>query len=102
MQNNPWYYWTTKLVKEPKPAMPGNQVHIMKWRGCFTIHRVYLTHFIVKKNGTFYNIPWTDYICLKGKGQSAEAMLKRGVRESLLEINILSSTLNNVLSDLRK
>ena len=82
--------------------MPGNQVHIQKWEGCYTVYNVYLTHFTVKKNRVLYNIPWKYFICLKGKGQSAESLLKRGVRTTLLQINILTSTLNNVLSDLRK
>ena len=102
MKNNPWYYWTDKLVKEPKPCMPGNKVHIKKWDGCYTVHNVYLTHFTIMKNRILYNVPWEYFICLKGQGQSAESLLKRGVRTTLLQVNVLTSTLNNVLKDLRK
>lgn len=87
-KDNPWYYYSSnKLIKKRKPCLTGQYVHIEGLTGCFHVFATSLTDFTIVKNRKVINIPWNRFICLKGDGNSAEAQMRRGLKDTLAIIN---------------
>lgn len=87
-RDNPWYYYSSKkLIKKRKPCLTGQYVHIDGLNGCFHVYATSITDFTIVKNREEMKIPWDRFICLKGEGNSAEAQLKRGIKNTLAIIN---------------
>ncbi len=90
---NPWYYYVgNKLIKKPKPCLPGSRVHISTMFGCFTVQEVHIDHFIVLKDRKPVKVEWKDFLFLEGEGKSPEAMLRRDLSNAMymLECSITS------------
>jgi hypothetical protein len=86
---NPWYYYKDNvLIKEKKPCVPGNQVHIKTYEGCYNVYDVFIDGFYIQRKGVYVKIPWSDFICLKGNGNSKEAKLKKELNQ-LITLNII-------------
>jgi hypothetical protein len=108
--NNPWYYKIEgELIKRKKPCMNGNYVHLKNRNGCYKVHSVHLRYFTIMKNNEIEKISWDCFVCLKGEGQSPEALMKRGLKAAINNINytmfeqeILLKNLNSFLVGLRK
>lgn len=89
MNNNPWYYTINgQLIKKRKPCLTGDYVHINLFTGCFRVHSVKLKYFTIIKDHEERHIPWDAFLCLKGYGNSEEAMLKRRLKSLAETINI--------------
>lgn len=100
---NPWYYILNGVLqREKKPFMPGDQVHLKSREGCFTVHYVYTTNFVIMKNRKLTDIPWEDFRCLRGEGMSEDAKLKRAIRYSLYSLNNIISSVESTLKSLKK
>jgi hypothetical protein len=103
MGNNPWYYLHKgSLVKEKKPCMPGDQVHLHSMEGCYSVWYVYATNFVVKKKGKLVDVKWEDYRCHRGQGTSEEAFIKKVARQVLQQQAELANTLNTLLVSIKK
>jgi hypothetical protein len=99
LKYNPWYYFLNgQLIKKLKPCVPGNQVHIKKWMGCFTIHDVKVDGFYIMRNRELVKIPWDDFICLKGSGQSLEAKLKRELNSLMIKTNDIQKNITSMIN----
>lgn len=99
---NPWYYFLDGiLIKKLKPCIPGNQVHIKKWMGCFTVHDVKIDGFYVMRKRELVKLPWNDFICLKGEGQSLEAKLKRELNYLIIKNNDIRVSINSMIKLLK-
>lgn len=78
---NPWYYYIGRtLVKKIKPCLPNQQIHIKNLNGCFTVIDVSISYFVIIKNRKYIQIPWDDFICLKGEGVSIETKIKKELK----------------------
>lgn len=110
MQNNPWYYKIEgELIKRKKPCLNGNYVHLRNRNGCYLVHSVHLTYFTIMKDRQLQKISWECFVCLKGQGQSPEALMRRGlktaisnIKHTMFEQEITLKHLNIFLSGLRK
>lgn len=103
MGNNPWYYlYNGNLVKEKKLCMPGDQVHLNNMEGCFTVHYVYATNFVVMKNRKLVDVKWEDYRCHRGQGTSEEAFVKKVAKQVLQQQIELTNTLNALLVSIKQ
>jgi len=108
--NNPWYYKINgKLYKKPKPCFDGDFVHIKSFTGCFMVHEINLEYFVVVKNREEKNIPWDHFICLRGQGNSEEAILKRRlkrlsdtIQRNVTEQLVINKIIKEELQNLRK
>ena len=99
---NPWYYFLDGLlVKKLKPCVPGNQVHIKKWMGCFTIHDVKIDGFYVMRNRELVKLSWDNFICLKGEGESFESKLKKELKSLIIKNNEMGLTINSMIKLLK-
>lgn len=99
---NPWYYFLNGLlIKKLKPCVPRNQVHIKQWMGCFTVHDVKIDGFYVMRNREMVKLPWDEFICLKGEGQSLEAKLKRELKCLVFKNKEIESTINSMIKLLK-
>lgn len=101
MQNefNPWYYKVNgKLIKKPKPCLVGDHVHLHNMEGCYKVHYVYVSNFVVMKNRKLIDVTWDNYKCHKGEGNSEKAQLKK-IAKALLETTYVQAKL---LEDLVK
>lgn len=100
---NPWYYYLNgKLVKERKPCLPGDYIHIKKWDGCYRIEDVKINKFIIKRNRELVSLPWSEFRCLQGRGCSDMALIKKELRKlgssltgNVFQVNKILKMLNN-------
>jgi hypothetical protein len=107
---NPWYYYNSNiLIKNKKPCIPGDKVHISGMEGCFNVVDVKINYFIVIKKRQEIKITWDKFICLKGEGTSLEAQTKRGLKSALYQIesaqyntSMLAKELTGFLKSLKK
>lgn len=77
-KNNPWYYILNgELIKEKKPCLDGDKVHIYSLEGCFNVIEVYLSFFTITKNRKIIKIKWDDFRCLKGYGTSELSLYRK-------------------------
>lgn len=99
---NPWYFKVLngQLIKKPKPCLPGMQVHVKPFNGCFNVIDVKIDYFVIMKNRKQVKIDWEDFLCLKGQGQSAEAMLKRDIKTVLAIVERSSIANANVIEEM--
>ncbi len=99
---NPWYYYLNEeLIKKKKPIKPGEFVHLHTYDGCFMVYDVGLTHFTVIKNRRYVNIPWSDFRCKKGDGNSDKTNIKRSIKNIdniKLELDNLKFNLLNLVN----
>ena len=88
-KNNPWYYivYDEKLVKEKKPCMPDDFVHLKNMEGCFRVIDVYLKYFTIMKDREIKKIYWDNFRCLKGEGS--------GYYREVKKLNKLKNNFNN-------
>lgn len=99
---SPWYYKINgQLVKKKKPCLPDQYVHVNKWDGAYRVYDVTVDHFVIKKNREFVNLPWSEFRCLKGEGDSEEAVVKRKIK-ALLTNNGIILRANNMQNELLK
>ena len=83
---NPWYYYIgDTLVKKRKPIKPGDEVHIHKWEGCYKVYAANTYGFVVMKKREKVTLPWEEFRCHKGGGESPETQLKH-IRRQLLSL----------------
>lgn len=100
---SPWYYYYgNKLIKKPKPCLPGNYIHIHKWDGCYYVEEASARGFTIKKNRELVFLPWEEFRCLQGEGKSDMTMIKRELRRlgSSLTGNVFQ--INSLLKLLKK
>lgn len=91
LESNPWYYKINgELIKKQKPCLVGDMVHLNNMDGCFKVHYVYVSNFVVMKKRKLVDVSWDNYKCHKGEGISKEAKIKR-LTKSLNEANAVSS-----------
>lgn len=87
---NEWYYTiNNKLIKEKKPCLPGDLIHLHDRNGCHRVMKVTISHFMIEICRQEYWFYWDKFKCLKGEGKSAEAILRRSVEgelESLIKL----------------
>jgi len=89
---NDWYYYLNgKLVKEKKPCLQGDMVHINTFKGLYKVEYVYADCFVIMKKRQLINIPWEDFKCLKGYGSSPESILKNEIKKSLYLMQMQNS-----------
>ena len=91
---NPWYYYFYhELIKKKKPCLPGDYIHLHSREGCYKVYYVNMYKFAIKKNGKLLYLPWHCFKCLKGEGNSPEAILKKREKtvRALIEIIIKNS-----------
>lgn len=75
---NPWYYYIgDELIKKPKPAKPGDYVHVSRWEGCYRIVSATTKGFVVMKHREEKNLRWDELLFHKGQGNSPESKLRR-------------------------
>lgn len=102
MADNPWYYYlNSQLVKKRKPCMTGDFVHLKSYSGCYKVYSVKINSFTIMKNRKEIELPWEQFRCLKGQGDSEEVLLKRDLKSLINTINISISRqvlVNEVLS----
>ena len=102
LKYNPWFYFLNGLlIKKLKPCVPGNQIHIKKWMGCFTVHDVKVDGFCVMRNRELVKLSWDNFICLKGEGQSLEAKLKRELNSLMIKNNDVEISINSMIKLLK-
>ncbi len=78
---NPWYYYLKGvLIKKEKPFLPGAQIHLHKWEGCYKVESVSINSFTIRKNRDLVSLPWDQFRCLKGEGTSEETVLKKELK----------------------
>lgn len=88
---NPWYYYlNNKLVKQRKPCVTGNQIHIKKWMGCYNVHHVSVYGFTIEKNRNKVVLPWSEFECLKGESINRTSDIKRELK-SLMIGNLITN-----------
>jgi hypothetical protein len=64
---SPWYYMLNGvLIKERKPCLPGERIHIYKWNGCYNVYHVNKNGFTIKKHGKDVTLPWDEFKFKKG------------------------------------
>jgi len=91
---NHWYYMLNgKLIKERKPCVPGDMVHIKTFEGLYSVQYVYADCFVIMKKRQLINIPWEDFKCLKGEGNSPHSLIKKEIK-SALYVTQLQSAIN--------
>lgn len=108
--DNPWYYYIgTEIIKKRKPCLTGDYVHLKNLTGCYKVYCTSIRSFVIMKNHNKIEIPWEQFRCLKGHGDSEETVLKRQLKEVLYKINVsivkqtdMSELLNNELKNLRR
>jgi len=72
---NKWYYYLNrKLVKEEKPCLPDDYIHIHKWEGCFRVYDVNTYYFTILRQRTYVQLPWDEFRCKKGAGIISELL----------------------------
>lgn len=98
-----------QLIKKKKPCFCDDYVHVTSFRGCFRVYSVRLSFFTIIKDRKQKNIPWDSFICLKGQGNSDEAVLKRNLNELVKNINtniskqvLINTFIVKELNNLRK
>ena len=76
-QPSPWYYYLNgELIKQPKPCGVGAYVHTNRWNGTYQVSKVSMYGFTITKHHRLVTLPWSEFRCLKGQGQSVEAKRK--------------------------
>lgn len=108
--DNPWYYYLgSELVKKQKPCLTGDFVHLHSRSGCYKVYATTIGSFTIMKNREEVKVPWKDFRCLQGQGNSEETLLKRELRYLIGKINysvssqiITSELLNEELKNLRR
>ncbi len=91
--SNPWYYKIQgELIKKQKPCLVGDLVHLHTLEGCFKVHYVYVSNFVIMKDRKFIDVPWEHYRCHQGQGMSDDAKIKR-LTASINEVNAVMSAL---------
>lgn len=108
--DNPWYYYIgSELVKKKKPCLTGDFVHLHSRSGCYMVYATTAGCFTIMKNREEVKVPWKDFRCLKGHGNSEETLLKRELRSLLSTINasitgqmLVTEYLNGELKNLRR
>ena len=66
---NKWYYYLNRtIVKQEKPCLPDDFVHIHKWGGCFRVYDVNVHCFRVLRQRKYVDLPWSEFRCKKGEG----------------------------------
>ncbi len=84
---NPWYYMIgNTVIKKLKPCGPDDYVHITLWGGCYRVIQSRVMYFTIMKDRKEVRVTWDKFVCLKGRGQSAEAQIKRGIKSALKEL----------------
>ena len=96
---SPWYYVLNgELIKQLKPCNKGDQIHIHKWEGCYTVHWVNVNGFRISKNREFYTLPWSEFRCKRGAGNSPEKHQKNLRREFEADISLCMILLKSMLN----
>ena len=68
-----WYYvMNGKLMKNQKPCIPGDQVHLKDKNGCFTVVAVCHYCFFIQKDRAIIPILWSRFKCQRGHGDKIE------------------------------
>lgn len=97
-----WYYFLDgKLVKQKKPCIAGDVVHIKRWDGAYRVLEATVGGFQVRKNGECVTLPWSEFRCNYGKGKSITAEFKRELR-SIVHHNydiLATATRSQALAD---
>jgi hypothetical protein len=84
-----WYYMLNgELVKKLKPCLEGDYVHTNKWDGCYRVYKATKFGFTILKNREYVTLPWENYVCKKGEGNSPEKYQKNAKREFETDINL--------------
>ena len=100
-KHSPWYYMLNgELVKKMKPCLEGNHIHTNKWGGCYRVYDATVHGFCILKNREYVWLPWEEFRCLKGAGDSPERYQKRWKREQVSEITLCITLLQGVLKGL--
>ena len=85
---SPWYYKIKgELIKKPKPCSEDDYVHINKWDGCYRVYGITLETFCIRKNREFVWLPWTEFRCKSGEGNSMTKYEKLRDRKIISKIN---------------
>ena len=103
MENNKnhWYYKLNgTLVKEKKLCLPGDLVHIKTFKGLYKVEYVYVDCFVVMKKRQLINIPWEDFKCLKGEGNSPHSSIKKEIKSSLYLMQLQNSVNQSMIDRL--
>jgi len=96
---SPWYYKINgNLIKERKPCLPGDYVHIKKWEGCYRVYYVDVFTFTILKNRKFHRLSWSEFRCLKGNGTSELSQIKKQLKIITNYTNMLSIHLKETLN----
>jgi len=97
-----WYYKLNGvLVKKLKPCHKNDKVHIHRWEGCYNVHEVSINGFTIRKNGEFIELPWAEFRCKSGEGDSPEKTLKVHKRFMIREIESQITSLNTKLKRIK-
>ena len=96
-----WYYMLNgKLVKEMKPCVEDNYIHIHRWNGCYRVYDATVVGFCIIRNREYVWLPWEEFRCLKGAGDSPEKynkLLKRvTIHRIQNRITLLTKELKNL------
>jgi len=98
---NPWYYKLNgELIKKRKPCVPGDLVHIKSHDGLYSVHYVYLDCFVIMKKRQLINVPWDDFKCLKGEGNSPHSSIKKEIKSSLYLMQLQNQVNQNMVDRL--
>lgn len=102
-KHSPWYYILNgELVKKLKPCLEGDYVHTNKWGGCYRVYDATVNGFCVLKNREYRWLPWEEFRCLKGEGDSIEKYQKAIKKATIHKIEFSISILETALKDLMK
>lgn len=99
---NPWYYKIGyKLYKELKPCLPGQQVHLKTYNGCFTVYDVQLDYFVIRRHRQMIKINWSNFRCLKGQGTDPVSTAKRNLKTLILYHQLATDHYTRKLKELK-
>lgn len=100
-KHSPWYYMLNGvLIKKLKPCLEGNYVHTNKWGGCYRVYGATVNGFCIIKNRAYVWLPWEDFRCHKGEGESPEKYQKAIKRETIHKIEHNIKLLETKLKDM--
>lgn len=100
-KHSPWYYMLNgELVKQMKPCLEGDYIHINKWNGCYRVYDVNVYGFCVLRNREYIWLRWEEFRCHKGNGDSPEKYQKLVKRATIHKIEHNIKLLETKLKDM--